>query len=105
MIARVWNGRASGDAAAAYRELLVGTIMPGIAARSIAGYRDYELWERDEADGVTVFTTVMRFDDEAAIANFVGQDVTRANLPEAALELLDSWDERAVHHRVRETGA
>lgn len=100
MIARVWNGRAKAAQADAYRALLTGTIMPGIAAREIAGYFGYELWERDAADGGTIFTTVLRFADEDAIEGFVGEECTRANLPAAALELLSDWDTHAVHYTV-----
>ncbi|MBV7266869.1 hypothetical protein [Erythrobacter ani] len=98
MIARVWNGRAEGAQAAAYRTLLTETIMPGIAARGIDGYFGYELWERDAPDGGTIFTTVLRFCSEDAIEGFVGKDLTRANLPEAALKLLSDWDTHAVHY-------
>ncbi|MBD2841592.1 antibiotic biosynthesis monooxygenase [Erythrobacter rubeus] len=100
MIARVWNGRTNAAQADAYRTLLTETIMPGIAARGIEGYLGYELWERDAPDGGTVFTTVLRFSDEAAIEGFVGKDRTRANLPDAALKLLTEWDTQAVHYSV-----
>ncbi|MEM7664270.1 MAG: antibiotic biosynthesis monooxygenase [Pseudomonadota bacterium] len=100
MIARVWNGRTKAAQADAYRALLIGTIMPGIAARGIAGYLGYELWERDAADGGTIFTTILRFTDEHAIEDFVGEERTRANLPAAALELLCDWDTHAVHYKV-----
>ena len=100
MIARVWNGRTKAAQADAYRALLTGTIMPGIAARGIGGYIGYELWERDAGDGGTIFTTVLRFVDEDAIEGFVGEERTRAHLPAAALELLADWDANAVHYAV-----
>ncbi|MEM9500861.1 MAG: hypothetical protein AAF941_03340 [Pseudomonadota bacterium] len=71
-----------------------------IAAANIVGYLGSEPGDRRTPDGDTVFNTILRFADEAAIDGFVGEDRTRANLPEAALELLYERNTQALHYAI-----
>lgn len=99
MIARIWHGWTTSANAQAYQALLTGKIMPEIEARGIAGYLGYEMLRQDRETDVE-FITIMRFASEADIVRFAGADVTKANLPEAALKLLCRWDERSMHYHV-----
>jgi hypothetical protein len=83
MICRIWRGWATSDRAADYEALLRGTIIPGIEARAIPGFRHIDM---------------MR--DLVAIEKFVGEDAEVAHVPVAARAVLARFDERAVHYEV-----
>ncbi len=99
MICRIWRGWTTAANAAAYQELLVSEIIPGIEARGIADFRHIDMMRRD-AGGEVEFSTIMWFDSLAAIEAFVGADHEVSHVPAAARALLSRFDERAVHYEV-----
>ncbi len=101
MISRVWHGWTTPQNADAYERLLRGTILPGIAARGIAGYRGHHLYRR-EAGGEVEFVTVMFLDSMDAVRAFAGADYETAVVPEAARKLLARFDARSSHFEVLE---
>lgn len=99
MICRYWRGWTTRKNAAAYEELLRATIIPGIEARSIAGFSHIDMMRRDVADEVE-FATIMWFDHLDAVKAFVGADHEVAHVPAAAKALLSRFDERVAHYKV-----
>ena len=99
MICRLWRGCTKVEDAGAYEELLRSTIIPGIEARRIAGFRHIDMMRRAIGEEVE-FTTVMWFDDLAAIEAFVGEDVEAAHVPASARAVLAGFDDRAIHYQV-----
>jgi antibiotic biosynthesis monooxygenase (ABM) superfamily enzyme len=85
--------------AVTYEELLVSTIIPGIEARRIAGFRHIDMMRREIGDEVE-FATITWFDDFASIQAFVGNDHEVAHVPAAARAVLSRFDERARHYHV-----
>ena len=108
MIARLWTGRTTPEDADAYEELLRTEILPHIAEESSDGYRGAEVLRREREEDVE-FLTVLRFETEADLRSFAGEEETeRAVVPEAARRLLVSFDREARHYRrvllARESG-
>ena len=99
MICRVWRGWTTLDNAGAYDAIVRGEVIPGIEARHIAGFRQIDLMRRDLASEVE-FTTLMWFDNIAAIKAFVSEDHEAAHVPPAARAVLSRFDERVVHFEV-----
>lgn len=99
MICRYWRGWTTPENADAYHQLLAGTIMPEISGRKIPGMKKYQLMRRDAGDEVE-FGTLIWFDTLASIKGFVGEDIERANLPDAARAVLKRWDERVQHFEI-----
>ncbi|HWH22803.1 MAG TPA: hypothetical protein VNT25_05865 [Allosphingosinicella sp.] len=99
MICRIWRGWTSRDNAPAYEELLRGTVIPGIEARSIAGFRHIDMMRRDLGEEIE-FATIMWFDDLESIKAFVGEDHEVSHVPASARAVLSRFDERAVHYEV-----
>lgn len=99
MISRVWHGWTTPENAETYQGLLVTTILPGIAARRIAGYLGVRLDRRDAGDEVE-FVTTMLFESEAAVSEFAGPDPTVSVVPAAARAVLARFDEHAAHYTV-----
>ena len=104
MISRVWHGWTTRGNAGAYEQLLRATILPGIAARGIAGYRGAQLYRR-EAEDLVEFVTVMFLDSMEAVRAFAGEDYEVAVVPEAARRLLARFDARSAHYEVLENTA
>ncbi len=99
MICRFWRGWTTRENAQAYEDLLRGTVIPGIEARSISGFRHIDMMRRDLEDEVE-FATIMWFDDLDAVKAFVGTDHEVAHVPAAARALLSRFDTRAAHYEV-----
>jgi len=99
VICRIWRGWTTPGNAAAYEGIVRGTVIPGIEARRIAGFRHIDLMRRDMEDGVE-FTTLMWFDDIESIRAFVGQDYSVSHVPAEARAVLAQFDERAAHYEV-----
>ena len=99
MISRVWHGWTRPANADGYERLLVGTILPGIAARGIPGYRGAYLYRRPDGRLVE-FVTTMLFDSREAVIGFAGADYETAVVPEPARKLLDRFDLRSAHYEV-----
>lgn len=99
MISRIWHGWTKRENADSYQQLLLDEVFHGIAARSIAGFHGIELLRRDASDEVE-FTTIMWFEDLAAVRQFAGEDYETAVVPPKARSLLSRWDERSAHYTV-----
>jgi len=99
MICRFWRGWTSQENAAGYEELLRGTVIPGIEARSIAGFQHIDTMRRDLRDEVE-FATITWFDNLRAVKDFVGADHEVAHVPAAARSMLSRFDERVAHYEV-----
>jgi hypothetical protein len=100
-IVRAWHGWTTPENAAAYDELLNGTIAPGIVARDIPGLRGLTVLRRMPAEAPAHFLTLMTFDNWSAVELFAGQDPTASVVPPAARALLTHHDERSQHFEVR----
>lgn len=101
MICRLWRGWTTKQNASAYENLLRLTVIPGIEARAISGFRHIDMMRRDLPDEVE-FATIMWFDDFEAVKAFVGADHEIAHVPPAARAVLSRFDERATHYEVFE---
>ena len=101
MICRFWRGWTSSENARAYEALLRGTVIPGIEARAIPGFRHIDMMHRDLEREVE-FATIMWFDDLDAVKTFVKEDHEIAHVPAAARALLSRFDEQVAHYEVFE---
>lgn len=100
MIARLWRGWTTPTNADAYEALLQGTILPGIAARAMEGYRGAHLL-RDDREEETEFVTLLWFDSLEAVRAFAGADHEVAVVPPEARRLLERFDALSAHYEVR----
>lgn len=101
MIARIWHGWTIPENADAYENLLKTQIFPGIAGRSIAGFRRIGLLRRPAGEEVE-FVTLMWFDSLDAIKAFAGEDYETAVVPPTARAVLSRFDAHSLHYEVRE---
>jgi hypothetical protein len=99
MICRVWKGWTTVGNADAYEQVVRGSVIPGIEARRIAGFRAIDLMRRD-LGGEVEFQTLMWFDDLHAVRAFAGQDYEVSHVPEAARAVLARFEPRAAHYEV-----
>ncbi|HEV7762426.1 MAG TPA: hypothetical protein VGO78_25630 [Acidimicrobiales bacterium] len=107
MISRVWHGYTGPGEADAYEALLREEIFTAIEQRSIAGFREIQLFRRDvgevgDGGDEVEFVNVMWFDSLDAVRAFAGDDHEVAVVPPAARRLLARFDERSQHYEVRE---
>ncbi len=98
-VKRFWHGWTSPENADTYQQLLLGEILPGIAAKNIRGYLGVELVRR-ELDNETEFVVIMRFESLQSVIDFQGDDYSLAYVPDAARKVLSRWDERAAHYEL-----
>lgn len=98
-ICRIWRGWTTQANAAAYEQVVRGTVIPGIEAMGIPGFQHIDLMKRDLGDEIE-FQTIMWFESLEAIVAFVGEDSTVSHVPAAARAVLSRFDERAAHFRV-----
>jgi len=99
MIARLWHGWTTQQNADAYEVLLKAEILPGIAARKIAGCRGIELGRREVGSEVE-FVTIMLFENLDAVRQFAGADFETAVVPAKAQALLSRFDRKSAHYDV-----
>jgi heme-degrading monooxygenase HmoA len=97
VIARLWCGTAAESNGDAYVEHLRSRTIPGLAG--IPGHRGAYVLQRSTPSGL-VFTVITFWDSLDAIRQFAGSDPELAVVPEEALALLVSYDQRAVHWEV-----
>jgi hypothetical protein len=100
-IVRTWHGWTTPENAAAYDELLNGTIAPAIMARGIPGLHELLTLRRLQDEAPAQFLTLMTFDDRTAVERFAGPDGTRSVVPQAARALLSRFDEHSQHFALR----
>ena len=98
-IKRIWHGWTTPENAEAYWTVLSGTVIPGIEAKSIQGYRGIEVLRRDHASEVE-FVTMITFDSLEDVIEFQGEDYARAYVPDVAREVLSRWDAECAHFEV-----
>jgi antibiotic biosynthesis monooxygenase (ABM) superfamily enzyme len=99
LICRLWRGWTTPENADAYQRIVHGEVIPGIEARTIAGFRHIDLMRRD-LGGEVEFQTLMWFDSLDAIKAFVGEDHEVSHVPDHARAVLKRFDERAAHYEV-----
>lgn len=100
MIARIWRGWTSKENADAYRDVVVGHVVPGIAAREIKGLRGPQLLRRDVSQDEVEFMTIILFDDWDGVTQFAGAESTTPVVPQLARDLLSRFDPESVHYEV-----
>jgi antibiotic biosynthesis monooxygenase (ABM) superfamily enzyme len=98
-IRRIWHGWTTPENADAYWEVLTGTVIPGIEAKDIPGYRGIEVLRREHESEVE-FVTMMTFDSIENVVDLQGEDYERAYVPEPARAVLKRWDDTASHMEV-----
>ena len=98
-IKRVWHGWTTPENAVAYWTVLSGTVIPGIEAKSIDGYRGIEVLRCDHESEVE-FVTIMTFDSIQSVIDFQGEDYARSYVPDVARKVLSRWDQTAAHYEV-----
>jgi antibiotic biosynthesis monooxygenase (ABM) superfamily enzyme len=103
-IKRIWHGWTTPENADAYWKVLSGTVIPGIEAKSIRGYRGMEVLRRDHESEVE-FLTIMTFDSLENVVELQGEDYTRSYVPDVARAVLKRWDQRAAHFEVLGNGS
>ena len=101
MIGRLWHGWTTRANADAYEDLLRNNVLPGIAAKDVAGYRGARLLRRDNGPDEVEFLTLLSFESLDAVKQFAGADYEHAYVPAAARELLSRFDERSQHYEIR----
>ena len=98
-IKRIWHGWTTSENADSYWKVLSETVIPGIEAKSIEGYRGIEVLRRDYESEVE-FITLMTFDSIRSVVNFQGEDYERSYVPDVARAVLKRWDTTASHYKV-----
>jgi hypothetical protein len=101
MIGRIWHGWTKPEYADKYEQLLKQEIIPGIAARKLAGYRAFQLLRRPLENEIE-FITIMWFDSWEAVKQFAGEDYEEAHVPPVAREVLERFDGRSQHYEIKE---
>ena len=99
MIARIWHGWTPPDNAPAYQALLVSTVLPGIAAKGITGYRGAHVLRRAHEDEVE-FVTLLWFDSLEDVRALAGEEYETAYVPSQARVVLARFDARSQHYEV-----
>jgi len=101
MIGRIWHGWTKTEYADKYEQILKEKIIPGIAAKKLAGYRAFQLLRRPLENEIE-FITIMWFDSWDAVKQFAGEDYEKAYVPPIAREVLERFDERSQHYEIKE---
>jgi heme-degrading monooxygenase HmoA len=103
MVMRYWRGWTTRENADAYEAIVSGDVLPGIAARNVAGYHGSYLLRRELEEGEVEFATIMLFDSIDAVRAFAGEDYATAYVPERARAVLARFDERSAHYETLRT--
>lgn len=97
MIARIWRGYTSLEQADRYEAMLKPELLPGLGQAS--GYIGSYLLRRQK-DNEVEFITVILWDSLDAIRAVAGEDYETAIVPEARLQYLSRYDEKAAHFEI-----
>lgn len=100
-IKRIWHGYTTPENADAYQETLFSSVIPGIEAKRIPGFRSIEVLRRD-TDAEVEFITMMTFDSLQNVIDFQGADYEAAYVPAEAKRVLKHWDERCAHYKIED---
>jgi antibiotic biosynthesis monooxygenase (ABM) superfamily enzyme len=98
-ICRVWHGWTTSGNAEAYQYILLNSVIPGIEARRIQGFRHIDVLRVERGDEVE-FTTLMWFDSIDSVRNFMGADYARSHVPAEARAVLSRFDAHSDHRDV-----
>jgi heme-degrading monooxygenase HmoA len=98
VIARIWHGRARGENADAYEQLVSEEVLPGM--HRIEWFLGFDLFRAEGPDGESEFVTVTYFESLDAVRAFAGEDYEAAVVPPEARALLTRFDERSSHYEV-----
>ena len=101
-IKRVWHGWTTKENADAYQTILSNTVLPGIEAKNIPGFRGVEVLRTEHEDEVE-FVTIMNFDSIQNVIAFQGEDYQKSYIPDVAQSVLKRWDQEAAHYDLVET--
>jgi heme-degrading monooxygenase HmoA len=96
-ILRIWHGRTPRERADAYERFLLARAVPDY--RSVPGNLDVAVVRRDEGD-VTHFLTVTRWENEAAIRAFAGDDLLVAKYYPEDRDFLLEFEPRVEHFAI-----
>lgn len=99
MIARIWRGWTKPADADDYLSLLRNEVLPGIAAKRIAGYRGATVMRREAGDEIE-FVTVLRFESLDDVRRLAGPEAASAYVPAAARALLIRFEPQAAHYEL-----
>jgi antibiotic biosynthesis monooxygenase (ABM) superfamily enzyme len=97
VIARIWRGWTTPVNADAYQEIVSQEVLPGIAARNLAGYHGAYLLRRRLHDEVE-FATILLFDTLEQVRAFAGEDYEAAYVPPRARAVLARFDQGSAHY-------
>ena len=97
VIGRLWYGRTRPEHAQLYEEHLRRTTLPSL--QRIASYKGAYVLRRD-VDGGVEFAVLTLWGSLDALRSFGGDDYETAVVPPAARELLQRFDDKAVHFEV-----
>jgi heme-degrading monooxygenase HmoA len=81
VIGRIWHGWTKPENADKYERLLKKEILPGIADKTVVGYKGIQLLRRPIDHEEVEFVTIMWFDSWEAVKQFSGEDYERAYVP------------------------
>ncbi|MCB2205102.1 antibiotic biosynthesis monooxygenase [bacterium] len=101
-IKRVWHGWTTLENADAYQEVLSNTVLPGIEAKNIPGFRQVIVLRTEHSEEVE-FVTIMTFDSIQNVIDFQGEDYRKSYVPDVAQKVLKRWDQEAAHYELIET--
>lgn len=73
-------------------------MLPGTAARNVAGYHGSYLLRRELEEGEVEFATIMVFDSIDAVRAFAGEDYATAYVPDRARAVLARFDQHSAHY-------
>lgn len=99
VVLRIWRGWTSPENGDAYERIVSEEVLPGIAARQLAGYHGAFLLRRT-LDNEVEFATIMQFDSLDAVRAFAGEDHEVAYVPPRAHEVLSRFDQTSTHYDV-----
>lgn len=97
MIVRMWHGRVPAAKADGYREFLRERAIPDY--QSTRGNEAVYILERPDGEQ-THFITMTLWQDEAAIRQFAGDDLTRAKYYAEDKDFLLEFEPNVVHYQV-----
>ena len=100
-IKRVWPGWTIKDNALKYQAIMSEKVLPGIEAKNIPGYQKIEVLKLEREEEVE-FVTIMTFESLQNVKDFQGEDYKRCYVPDIARQVLERWDQEALHYELIE---
>ena len=97
MISRQWRGIAKPGRAADYIQHLQSETFPGLA--KLPGFIRAAVLKRETGESIE-FQIMTEWESLDAIHAFAGADISLAVVPEAARDLLSSYDDYVVHYEI-----